>query len=82
MWPFSKPTIEVECRLPDMLREDQDYLCQGILEDLDGEFGFCYNIRLKSSDINKVTIVDGRKSKQLEERAIRIEIYRRINNLK
>lgn len=82
MWPFTKPIIEVECSLPSMLQEDQDYICRGILEDLDDEFGFCYNIRLKTGDINKVSIINGRKNKQLEERAIRIEMHRRIKNLK
>lgn len=82
MWPFKKPTIFVECRLPDVHREDQDYIFLGLIDDLDDDYGSCYEIKVKPSDINKVEIIEGRKNKTLEERAIRINIYRRINNLK
>lgn len=82
MWPFKcKGLIIVECDFPRFHHSDHPFIISGLHDDLRKSFGCCYKIEIKQGRPDKV-IVQGCKEGPIKERAIRIEIHKRINKNK
>lgn len=82
MWRFKKGIIRVYCNFPRfILADDRDFLYKALEQDLIKEFGNCYKIEVYGDMPDNVIIHKSRKS-NVKDRAIRINIYKRISNFK
>ena len=83
MWPFRKQsTIIVYCDFPRFKdKDDKEFLYRALMEDLISAYGNCYKIELYTDAPDKVVFKDFKEEKT-KERAIRIDIHRRINKCK
>lgn len=83
MWPFKKQsTIVVYCNFPRFTdKDDKEFLYRALMEDLIADFGNCYKIELYT-DMPDNVIIKNFKEGDIKARAIRINIFRRINRCK
>lgn len=83
MWPFKKQsTINVYCEFPRYTdKDDREFLYRTLMEDLLEDFGKCYHIVLHIDKPDNVILEDFKEG-EVKARAIRINIFRRINKCK
>lgn len=83
MWPFKKQsTINVYCNFPRFTSsDDRDFLYRELMQDLLDEYGKCYHIVLHIDRPDNVVLEDFNEG-IVKERAIRINIFRKINKCK